>query len=190
MMATPKHHRHREIQMNSNEKRCAPVTLATLLLAGLAGGIAEAVWVAIYSTFAPLGSSEVLRQIVATASPALAASSAAPALGMLMHLSLAIVLAICYGRLVWGPIQHRSGLFTSMLAGVAALALVWALNFFVLLPVLNPAFVLLLPYSASLISKLLFGAAMGSVLFARNRNFAGRYRPRRTALTLRALQSL
>jgi hypothetical protein len=189
-MATPKHHYHGEIRMISNENHRAPVTLATLLLAGLAGGIVEVVWVAIYSTFAPLSCSEVLRQIVATASPALAASSAAPALGMLMHLSLAIVLAVCYGRLAWGPIRHRSSLFTSILAGVAALALVWALNFFVLLPLLNPAFVLLLPYSASLTSKLLFGAAMGSVLFARNRNFAGRYRPRHAALTSRALQSL
>ena len=45
------------------------------------------------------------------------------------------------------------------------LALVWTLNFFIILPWLNPAFVTLMPYSVSLASKLLFGVTMGIVLY-------------------------
>jgi hypothetical protein len=161
--------------MKTNQNRRQPVTLTTLALAGLAGGIAEVAWVANYAAFAHLSSAQVLRQIVATASPTLAATPAAPALGMLMHLAFAVALAIFYGRLAWAPSHHRSGLGVSILTGTAALAMVWAINFFVLLPVLNPAFVLLMPYSVSLVSKLLFGAAMSWVLFARGRNVAGAY---------------
>jgi hypothetical protein len=45
----------------------------------------------------------------------------------------------------------------------AALAMVWAFNFFILLPLIDPAFVALMPYPASLLSKLLFGLA-GAVM--------------------------
>jgi hypothetical protein len=41
---------------------------------------------------------------------------------------------------------------------------VWVLNFFLVLPWLNPAFVALLPYGVTLVSKLLFGLAMGLTL--------------------------
>lgn len=38
-----------------------------------------------------------------------------------------------------------------------------AINFLVLLPVVNPRFVTRMPYAATLVSKALFGAAMGGV---------------------------
>ena len=41
---------------------------------------------------------------------------------------------------------------------------VWAVNFYILLPAWNPGFVALLPLSVTLISKLLFGLAMGIVI--------------------------
>jgi hypothetical protein len=157
--------------MYSTTNHRLPITLDTLMLAGLAGGIAEVAWVALYCTFVPLDSAEVLRQIVVTASPTLAASPTAPAIGMLMHMGLAVALAIGYGHFMRGAIPQRSSLAASILSGAVALATVWAINFFVLLPILNPAFVILMPYSVSLVSKLLFGASMGWVLFACRENF-------------------
>jgi hypothetical protein len=44
-----------------------------------------------------------------------------------------------------------------------ALATVWAVNFLVALPYLNPGFVNLLPYSVTLVSKLLFGVSAAMV---------------------------
>jgi hypothetical protein len=47
---------------------------------------------------------------------------------------------------------------------LAALTCVWAINFFVVLPVIDPAFILLVSYPVSLISKLLFGLAAAEVV--------------------------
>jgi hypothetical protein len=41
---------------------------------------------------------------------------------------------------------------------------VWAVNFFVVLPVINPQFVDLVPYAISLVSKVLFGVAAAGTL--------------------------
>jgi len=137
-----------------------------ILLAGLAGGIAEVLWVLAYSALTPLSTSEVAREVAASVVPQLAASAAAPALGLAIHLALSIALAYAFvgaaARLCPGT---RSGAQTVAIA-VFALAGVWALNFLVLLPLFSPRFATLLPYAATLVSKLLFGAAMGSVLAA------------------------
>ena len=42
---------------------------------------------------------------------------------------------------------------------VGALTIIWVFNFFVLLPLRSPAFVDIVPYPASLMSKVLFGLA-------------------------------
>ena len=47
---------------------------------------------------------------------------------------------------------------------LAALAGVWAVNFFVVLPIVSPAFVHIVPYAVSLTSKLLFGVAAAEVV--------------------------
>jgi hypothetical protein len=137
-----------------------------ILLAGLAGGIAEVLWVLAYGALTPLSTSEVAREVAASVIPQLAASAAAPALGVAIHLALSIALAYVFvaaaARLRPGM---RSGAQTVAIA-VFALAGVWALNFLVLLPLVNLRFVTLMPYAATLFSKALFGAVMGSVLAA------------------------
>ena len=47
---------------------------------------------------------------------------------------------------------------------LAALVSVWAVNFFVVLPIISPAFVHLAPYPVSLMSKVLFGLAAAEAL--------------------------
>jgi hypothetical protein len=47
-----------------------------------------------------------------------------------------------------------------------ALVAVWAVNFFLALPRINPGFIALLPYSVTLISKLLFGLSAATVFYA------------------------
>lgn len=172
--------------MNHPGTRLAEMTTTTLVLAGLAGGIAEVAWVGAYDAVNHANSLQVLRQIVASVAPGLTTTSAAPVLGMAMHLLLSVALAIAYGKLIAVPMRCCSGLGASMFAGAVALGAVWALNFFVLLPVLNPAFVELMPYAASLVSKLLFGITMGGVLFKRPHLFAaGAFRSRQSSLTHR-----
>ncbi|QLP97616.1 MAG: hypothetical protein HZY79_09735 [Rhodoblastus sp.] len=46
----------------------------------------------------------------------------------------------------------------------ATLIAIWAVNFFVVLPVWNPEFVTIVPYGVSLMSKALFGVAAAFTL--------------------------
>jgi len=131
-----------------------------ILVAGLAGGIAEILWVLAYGAFAPISATEVAREVTASVLPGAAASAAAPGLGIGIHLALSIALAGAFATLFPG----RRGAAGTVAIAVAALAGVWTLNFLLVLPVLNPRFVTLTPYAATLASKALFGLAMGAVL--------------------------
>lgn len=136
-----------------------------IALAGLVGGMAEVLWMALYNHYAPPGIAEVSRQVVFSLFPDSMASSAAPINGLIIHLSLSLLLATTFALLVWRPFMRDAGLRTNLLAGSAVLGVVWVVNFFIVLPVVNPAFVQLMPYSVTFVSKLLFGVAMGFTLY-------------------------
>ena len=136
-------------------------------LAGLAGGLAEIGWVALYSTLSGTPATPVARGIVEAVIPALAPSSHAAEVGILIHLGLAIALGISL-VLALHRLGRRRHFAPPELAWVTlALATVWAVNFFVVLPQLSPGFVRLLPYGATLLSKLLFGVFAALVLRAK-----------------------
>lgn len=139
----------------------------TMALAGLAGGLAEVAWVGLYLAISHGDGSEVLRQIAASFSSAAAARIASPPMGMVIHFSLALTLAFAYGHLSSALGARGSSLASTLAFAVATLAGVWAINFLMVLPRLNPTFIALMPYSITLMSKLLFGVAMGAVLHGR-----------------------
>ena len=140
----------------ANGKTSAGIVLA----AGVVGGMAEVLWIATAAMMLGANSWAISREVATTVVPGLAASSLAPWVGLLIHFLLSIALATVLVRVL----SHRLGAATLFLAALVALAAVWAFNFLVLLPLINPAFVSLLPHPVTLISKLLFGAAMASVL--------------------------
>jgi len=152
--------------------------LRPLLLAGLAGGIAEIIWIALYSQLATLRAADVSRQVVWSIAPALANSAFAPVLGIGIHLALSVLLAFAFGLLVWAPLARKFEPEITVIACAAALIFVWAANFFVVLPQLNPGFVSLMPYPITFFSKLLFGLAAGWSLY----RFDRQIRPTRIAL--------
>ena len=138
---------------------CQPI-----LMAGLAAGMAEMLWVTAFSSTYSLSSATVARQITASFWPAAAEWSYAPALGIVIHLALSIALVAMTAPVLSRLTQKVSGAGFIIACSALMLALVWTVNFFIILPVLNPAFVTLLPYGVSLVSKLLFGVTMGAVL--------------------------
>ena len=83
---------------------------------------------------------------------------AASIAGGLIAVTLGIGLVFAW-RAMTSRGAQAGALFPFMMA---ALAGIWAINFFVVLPVVSPAFVGLVPYSVSLVSKLLFGLAAAS----------------------------
>lgn len=173
----------KEIIMNFpvNQKKSSSLR-NTILLAGLAGGAAEILWVALYSIFAQASGSEIARQVAASMWPSLASGAFAVPAGIAIHLALSLVLGAFFAATIWLPFARRRGGAVTLACAVIALAGVLAVNFFIILPVLNPAFVTLMPYGVTLFSKLLFGVAMAWAL----NGFPLVTMPRRMAIRLGA----
>jgi hypothetical protein len=135
-----------------------------ILLAGFYGGMAEVVWVASYCLLTGQSGAEVARQVTASMAPGLAAGAQGVLMGIAVHFALSLLVAAAYVQLAWRPFAHRLNEAQGIVVACAALALVWAVNFLVVLPALHPVFVGLLPYPVTFVSKLLFGVAMAGSL--------------------------
>ena len=143
------------------------VTQGALL--GTAGGLVEIVWIGSFGLVAGSDTAEVARVIGATvgwALPSISLAAAPVFYGIVIHMLAAAGLGVALmflWRWVAAPPSRGVNEFSFM---AAALAMIWAFNFFVVLPSISPAFVDLqrvfvdlVPYPASLASKLLFGVA-------------------------------
>jgi hypothetical protein len=142
-------------------------TLTLGVLGGFAGGAAEIGWIGLYGAATGTSIDPVARGVVESAIPTMATSAWAVELGVLIHLCLAVALGIA---LAFGIrlILHLRETFRSEIAfTVLILTAVWAMNFLVVLPYINPAFVHLLPYSVTLLSKGMFGIAAATIFHAR-----------------------
>lgn len=135
------------------------------LFAGLCGGLAEIAWIALYSSATSTSGIEVARQVTASLSPIAADWASAPALGVGIHMILALALAGALVPILLRSAAQRPGPCTIVAGATLLLVIVWAVNFFLVLPALNPAFITLLPYGVTLISKVLFGLTMAWVLW-------------------------
>lgn len=128
--------------------------------AGAAGGMAEVFWILAAASALGTDGWSVARAVGVTVMPNLAGSSFAPWMGLLVHFLLSFALAAMFVH----ALRRRLRPAMIFAATLASLAAIWAINFLVLLPSINPAFVALLPHPVTLISKLLFGVAMAAVL--------------------------
>lgn len=136
----------------------------TIILAGMVGGVMEIGWISIYSYISSVSAPNVARQISATILPYTADLYYAPMFGIFIHLILSLILAMFFSAIILKPAVRSYGTLGIMLSSLMTLGMVWAINFLIVLPMLNPSFISLMPYIVTLISKLLFGAAMGWVL--------------------------
>jgi hypothetical protein len=133
--------------------------IARVAVAGAAGGAAEVLWIGLVAAVLGIDGSRIAQAVTTTVLPSFETSWAAW-LGLGIHFLLSLALAAVFAPVVARRLRGA----VLVAAAVGALGLVWALNFFVLLPALNPAFTTLLPLQVTLASKLLFGAVMGLVL--------------------------
>jgi hypothetical protein len=157
---------HGESEMSTLKSSRVVETLAIGALGGIAGGCAEIAWIALYGAATGTPTDPVARGIVDSVIPALTTSSWAASLGIVIHLVLAIALGVVLA-LALRLVARRTGAGRLEFPLVMlALAAVWAVNFFVALPHLNPEFVRLLPYGVTLLSKLLFGLSAAAVFRA------------------------
>ena len=134
------------------------------IFAGASGGAIEIAWIAFYQSLTGHDGATIARGVTQSTISELAAAPSAVLIGLAIHmvLSLALGLAICI------MMRHVLRAYVSAVlepvAVVSVLVGVWAVNFFVILPVINPEFVTLVPYGVSLVSKVLFGFAAALAL--------------------------
>jgi len=140
--------------------------------AGLAGGAIEVAWIALYQQIAGADGAAVARGVTQSVMPGMISASAEVPLGLAIHMGLAMALGVLIALALPRALPRLVGTAMEPLAVVATLIGVWAVNFFVVLPAINPAFVTLVPLSASLASKVLFGFAAAFVLRAARRHRA------------------
>lgn len=134
--------------------------LRTGLIIGLAGGLAEIAVIWLYSALTG-GDSAMIARHVATA---IGLDGASSAVGVAVHMGLAVALGIALSaglQIFVDRPTHNGAVFSFM---VGSLAVVWVINYFVVLPAVNPSFVHLLPYAITLASKLAFASAAAATL--------------------------
>ena len=150
-------------QPHNNQLNRVLETVRQGAIAGAAGGLAEMAWVTLYAAATGANPATLARGIT-TAVGVNALFPADPiAFGVTIHMGIAVMLGIALA-FVWQTLSsRRTQTISPFPFTVAALAAVWAINFFVVLPIVSPAFIQLVPYSVSLISKLLFGLAAAGV---------------------------
>jgi len=137
------------------------------VLAGIAGGFAEILWIAGYGALTGTDSAEVARgvtTIVGAAFPVTLMITQPVASGIAIHMIIAVGLGIALVFFWHALAERRFAAVDPYSFMFAALAIVWGINFFVVLPQIGPSFTELVPYPVSLMSKLLFGLAAAAVL--------------------------
>ena len=134
------------------------------LLAGLAGGLAEVVWISLFAGLTGGSAAEVATGVTATFMPDVTASAGVILLGLAIHFGLAAALGIAVAVVIRQVAPKLAGSLTESALIIAALAGVWSMNFLVILPIVNPAFVHIVPMPVSFASKMLFGVATALAL--------------------------
>lgn len=132
------------------------------VFAGIAGGTAEIVWIIAAGILATISATNVAYRVVVPVGLKIAPSTLSVVIAIHMAVAVALGIAVAVACFV---------LLRRALRGVALYVVVvtamvgdWAFNFFVLLPMIDTAFVHVVPYPISLLSKLLFGLAAAEVL--------------------------
>jgi hypothetical protein len=143
-------------------------TLVTGCVAGLIGGLVEFGWVTLYADITGGDPHEFAPSVVSATSvrallPGRPDSLPSVVVDLLFSVALGIVLTFA-----WRAIRaSRPDLTNPLVFALGALAVVWAINVFVVLPIVRPEFVHLVPHAVSLTSSLLFGMAVTAVLYDR-----------------------
>jgi hypothetical protein len=125
--------------------------------------VAEIAWVTLYAGVTGGNAAFVARSVTTAAGLAALFPPLSTALGVALHMTLAVILGIALA-FAWRAFSQRATAINPFPFMIATLAGIWAVNFFVVLPIVSPGFVHLMPYAVSLISKMLFGLAAAAVL--------------------------
>ena len=135
--------------------------LAAGAVAGLAGGLAEVVFMGGYGSITGLDPSEILRLITVTFfDSSVAFGPSGLWAGLLIHFALSLAIGLSFGFFARYALKGSFSYSKALAWGSLTLTAIWACNFFVILPVYNAAFIELVSPGAAFFSKLSFGVVL------------------------------
>ena len=123
------------------------------LLMGLVGGGAEVAVISAYAAATGGDAGLVARGV----SSAVGMDGGSALSGVAVHMGISLALGVALAALMQTRIGRKLPANAAFPVMMGALAGIWLVNFFIVLPVVSPAFVHLLPFAVTLGSKLAFG---------------------------------
>jgi len=130
-------------------------------IAGLAGGLAEVVFMGAYSAATGMSSAEILKLITLTFfESSIAFGPNGLWAGLLIHFVLSLAIGLSFGAFARIALKGSFSYSKALVWGSLALTAIWACNFFVILPVYNAAFIELVHPAPAFFSKLSFGIVL------------------------------
>ena len=140
-------------------------TYRTFLYCGVMAGMTEVLWVYIYTTsnmadFSQVGI-EITKSILGNNTINLFLSAI---IGLFIHIFLSVSIAFFYGYLVFYLRKAKilNKFLLSYICSTIMLICIWWLAYFIILPIINQDFILLVPANSAIYSKLLFGITMAT----------------------------
>jgi hypothetical protein len=153
-----------ETLMSATQRVAFATMLRNGVVAGAAGGFAEVAWVSLYAVLTGTNAASVAHGVTTAVGATALLPDNAVMLGIAIHMAIAVALGIALAA-AWQALSKVSTTCRAQYGFVlAALIGVWAMNFFVVLPVVSPDFIQLVPYAVSFVSKVLFGIAAAEAL--------------------------
>lgn len=132
------------------------------VMTGLAGGLAEVFWILMLGLSGQVHVEDITRAVALTLLPDSTPVSLLATAALGIHFGLSVLIGIAFVALT----RRLQGTRDLLIAGLTVLMLVWAVNFFLLLPLLGSPLPAVLPLSLSFVSKALFALAMVPTLAA------------------------
>lgn len=139
------------------------------VVAGAAGGIAEIIWIFVYALATGTDAASVARGVTTATGVNVLLRGSSGAFGVVIHMILAVILGTALA-FAWSALSQRWPKQISPYAIIPVVLVgIWAINFLIVLPLVDPSFVQIVPYPVSLVSKLLFGVATAATISYRRR---------------------
>jgi uncharacterized membrane protein YagU involved in acid resistance len=127
---------------------------------GLIAGLSEIIWITLYCLATNTNGFHIAHRITETVFPSLPYSNHSLVLGILIHFTLSLLSSIAFIRTLWLPFTRHYHKSVTLIFGALLGMILWMLNFWVILPLINKSFVRSLPHAITLISELIFGVTL------------------------------
>lgn len=134
------------------------------VVGGLAGGLAEIVFMGAYCLASGKSGASILSLITFTFSDrGFAFGPLGASAGVLIHFALSVLIGVLFSIAMFliDNNTDKESATRTVVSGAILLTGIWAFNFFILLPNINPEFVALVPAKVAFFSKFLFGLSLG-----------------------------